>query len=118
MNDFVRHLRRNQTDAEQRLWHHLRGRRLQNHKFRRQHPIAKYIADFVCLEKMLVVELDGGQHVTRSEYDNLRTAAIAKVGYRVIRYWNDDVLLRTTEVLEDILRHLNLSTIASNQEPS
>jgi very-short-patch-repair endonuclease len=102
-----RNLRHAQTDAEARLWHHLRGRRLEGHKFRRQHKITAYFVDLVCAEASLIVELDGGQHAERKSYDAARTAALEAAGYRVIRFWNDDVLARTDAVLSEILRALN-----------
>ena len=102
----ARVLRNEATDAEQRLWRHLRGRRLQGLKFRRQYPIAGYIADFACVEARLVIEVDGGQHGDRAEADSERTRKLQSNGYRVLRFWNDDVLLRTDAVLDDILRQL------------
>jgi very-short-patch-repair endonuclease len=103
---FARQLRRNQTDAEHRLWHHLRGRRLLNLRFRRQHPIGPYFADFACLELGLVVELDGGQHNDpRSKYrDGVRSDVLAGHGYAVVRFWDNDVLRDTPSVLEVIAR--------------
>jgi very-short-patch-repair endonuclease len=104
---FARHLRRSQTDAERRMWRHLRSRRLLGLRFRRQHPIGPYFADFACLELRLVVELDGGQHAdTRSqEHDRARTAALEERGYTVIRIWDNDVLRDTQAVLATIARH-------------
>ena len=101
-----RELRSSATDAEQRLWYHLRDRRLDGRKFRRQVRIGPYIADFACADARLVVEVDGGQHADDAERDRLRTAAIEADGYRVIRFWNDDVLLRTEDVLAAILTAL------------
>ena len=101
----ARELRNNATDAERHLWRHLKLRQLAGLRFRRQVPIAGYIADFVCPQTKLVIELDGGQHVEQQQYDEERTRALATLGYRVLRYWNDDVLLRTGGVLDDILRH-------------
>jgi very-short-patch-repair endonuclease len=75
-------------------------------KFRRQHPIGGYFVDFVCLEARLVVELDGGQHAVCQGYDQRRTRFLEGRGYRVIRFWNDDVLLRTQLVLEAVLAAL------------
>ena len=69
LNHFKKSLRKSQTDAEGILWYHLRNGNFQNHKFRRQHLLCGYIVDFVCLEKRLVIELDGGQHAERNEYD-------------------------------------------------
>ncbi len=73
-------------------------------------PIAGYIADFVCPQLKLIIELDGGQHVDRQAYDDGRSEKLVALGYRVLRYWNDDVLVRTDAVLEDILRHASKST--------
>lgn len=102
----ARALRNDTTDAEKRLWRHLRGRQLEGFKFRRQHAIAGYIADFACPEAKLVIELDGGQHAEQLDYDTERTRKIEVNGYRVLRFWNDDVLLRTDAVLDEILRCL------------
>ena len=102
----ARALRNTATDAEQMLWRHLRGRQLQGLKFRRQYPIAGYIADFACVEVKLVIELDGGQHSDQESYDAERTRKIECNSYRVLRFWNDDVLFRTTEVLDEIIRRL------------
>ena len=101
-----RALRRNQTDAEARLWHRLRDRRLSGHKFRRQVPLGPYFADFACMEKKLVVELDGGQHVEQAEQDTARSAFLHAQGFTVLRFWNDQVLRQTEAVLEEIQRHL------------
>lgn len=102
----ARRLRNEATNAERHLWRYLRLRQLSGYRFRRQMPIAGYIADFVCPEVSLIVELDGGQHAERMQADAGRTAVLQANGYRVLRYWNDDVLLRTADVLEDIVRHL------------
>ncbi|MES1945022.1 DNA methyltransferase [Salinisphaera sp. PC39] len=107
MNRFARRLRREQTDAENRLWCHRRARRLEGYKFRRQHPLGRYIVDFVCLEAELIVELDGGQHAEQTRaYDAARTAALESHGFRVIRFWNDEVLRETEAVLACIREHL------------
>lgn len=76
------------------------------HKFRRQFPIAGYIVDFACLPAMLVVEIDGGQHLAAQDYDAVRTRRLEANGYRVLRFWNDEVLLQTEAVLEVIWRSL------------
>ena len=102
----ARRLRNNATDAERRLWQHLRLRQLEGHRFRRQVPISGYIVDFACPEAKLIIELDGGQHLEHAAYDERRTQSLRGLGYRVLRYWNDEVLLRTDDVLEDILRAL------------
>ena len=95
------------TDAERRLWFHVRNRHLAGYRFRRQHPIGPYFADFACLERHLVVELDGGQHVAGYEADGRRTAHLNGRGWRVIRFWDDDVLKHPQRVLETILLELN-----------
>ena len=97
-----RRLRREGTDAEGLLWRRLRGRQLAGAKFRRQHPIGPYFGDFCCLEAQFVVEIDGGQHADAANRDAARTAYFAAHGFRVIRFWDDDVLLRTDAVLEAI----------------
>jgi lysyl-tRNA synthetase class 2 len=97
----ARSLRKASTDAELRLWRFLRNR-TQQFKFRRQHPIGGYIVDFVCLEKKLIVELDGSQHIDQADYDGARTAALEGAGYRVLRFWDNDVLTKTDSVLQVI----------------
>jgi len=99
----ARDLRRTSTDAERRLWYYLRNRQLDGHHFRRQVPLGRYIVDFACLESKLIVELDGGQHAEQMAEDAERTSYLARGGLRVVRFWNDDVLLRTESVLERIL---------------
>lgn len=87
----ARELRRNQTDAEHRLWQALRARGFAGAKFRRQLPIGRYIVDFVCPSRRLIVELDGGQHAAQVSRDEARSRTLAAHGYRVIRFWNNDV---------------------------
>src|SRR5579863_1273125 len=87
----ARRLRVNQTDAEIVLWNRLRNRQIDGHKFVRQEPIAGYICDFVCREKSLVIEVDGGQH-SESEDDVARDRRLRDEGYRVLRFWNNEVL--------------------------
>lgn len=105
----AREMRKNSTDAELKLWKHLRNRLTDGEKFRRQQPIWKYIVDFVCAERMLVVEVDGGQHGKQVAYDNERTAWLESEGYRVLRFWNNEVLKDADVVLEVIIRVLNES---------
>jgi very-short-patch-repair endonuclease len=97
----ARDLRQTSTDAEQRLWYHLRGGRLNGLKFRRQHPIPPYIVDFYCEAKQLVVELDGSQH--DEAVDLARMRFLESCGLTVLRYWDNDVLQQTDAVLEAIL---------------
>ncbi len=101
----ARKLRRDTTDAEKLLWKHLRHRKLAGMKFRRQHLIGRYIADFCCEEEKLVIELDGGQHSNNTDRDEHRTQYIEKFGYRVIRYWNSEILDNIDGVLVDIRLH-------------
>ena len=91
------------TDAENRLWYFLRNRRLNGYKFVRELAIDCYIADFVCREKRIIVEIDGGQHMEAMEYDQRRTAFLEKKGYRVLRFWNNEVFTNVNGVLETIL---------------
>ena len=103
----ARALRANQTEAESRLWQRLRDRQLAGAKFRRQAPVGPYIADFICLAAKLIVEIDGGQHADNAEADAARTAWLEDQGFRVLRFWNNDVLDNTDGVLEEILAALS-----------
>jgi very-short-patch-repair endonuclease len=97
-----RALRRTMTDAERLLWQAIRGRQLAEYKFRRQHPFDGYILDFVCLEASLVVEVDGGQHAEQTGKDAQRTARLEQAGFRVLRFWNHEVLEQLEAVKERI----------------
>jgi very-short-patch-repair endonuclease len=99
----ARQLRRNATDAERRLWFLLRQRQLAEFRFRRQVPLGPYIVDFACLAEKLIVEVDGGQHNERQGEDAARTVWLAARGYRVMRFWNSDVLRTPEAVAEAIL---------------
>lgn len=98
------------TDAEKLMWQKLRGRRFLNLKFRRQHLIEGYIVDFICIEKMLIIELDGGQHNEPEsvEYDHRRTKVLTGLGYRVLRFWNNQVCENLDGVLEIVKRELSV----------
>jgi UDP-N-acetyl-alpha-D-muramoyl-L-alanyl-L-glutamate epimerase len=98
----ARKLRENQTDVEGKLWSRLRGRQISDVKFRRQHTIGPFIVDFCCVEKGLIVELDGGQHAKRNTADERRTRLLERLGYRVLRFWDNDVLSNLVGVLERI----------------
>jgi very-short-patch-repair endonuclease len=102
VRDNARILRKNLTDAERHLWRHIRLRQIGGHKFRRQHPMGSYIADFACIECKLIVEVDGGQHAEQLEYDAMRTAWLEAHGYRVLRFWNNDVLQNIEGVVASI----------------
>jgi very-short-patch-repair endonuclease len=101
-------LRRNPTEAERKLWPHLRLRQLGGHRFRRQHPLGKYIVDFVCLGKRIVIEVDGGQHDEQTHilYDKERTEWIERQGFRVLRFWDHEVMQSTEAVKEAIWQAL------------
>lgn len=99
----ARELRQASTPAEQKLWAHLRNRNLGGYKFRRQHPIGPFIADFCCVEVGLVIEVDGGGHLEQAEYDRDRTAWLEEQGFHVVRFWNDNVLKNLDEVAQEII---------------
>jgi very-short-patch-repair endonuclease len=101
-NRLQRELRKDMTDAEKALWHVLRGRQMFGLKFRRQHPFGNFILDFVCLTKKLVIEVDGGQHVEQTEYDEIRTRQLQKAGFHVLRFWNNEVLQDIEAIKEQI----------------
>jgi adenine-specific DNA-methyltransferase len=104
----ARALRRDQTDAERKLWRLLHSRRLGGAKFRRNHPIDNFFADFCCLKSRLVIELDGGQHADEAQaaYDRRRTAYLRSRGFSVMRFWNEEVLKEPERVLEQIYEAL------------
>jgi very-short-patch-repair endonuclease len=102
-------LRSNQTEAEQQLWNHLRAHRFLDLKFKRQKPIGRYIVDFVCVERRLIIEIDGGQHAEQVEYDQHRDAWLRGQGYTVLRFWNNEVIQQMEAVLEKIIVTLTLS---------
>lgn len=94
------------TDAERYLWKHLRRRQLAGYRFRRQMPIGSYVVDFVCLERRLIVEIDGGQHQEQQAYDGRRDKWLIEQGFRVLRFWNNEVFSQTEGVLMRILEVL------------
>jgi len=95
-------LRKQMTDAEHRLWYHLRKRQLNGYKFRRQYPVGPFITDFTCLDAGLIVEVDGGQHGDQQAKDEARTRFLEGHGFKVLRFWNNDVLRQTDICLEVI----------------
>ena len=101
-------LRRRMTDTESKLWTQLRAHRMRPWKFKRQQPIGPYIVDFVCFQAHLVIEVDGGQHVD-SETDRIRGAWLEGQGFRVLRFWNNEVLMQMPAVLEKIMEVLSPS---------
>ena len=106
LTEFAKRLRRDTTDAERLLWSRLRASQLSGHKFKRQQPIGNYIVDFVCFDAKLIIELDGGQHADQDEADRSREAWLRSQGFRVIRFWNNDVMHNLDGVLERIMENL------------
>ena len=100
----ARKLRKSMTDAERKLWYILRRRYLEKYRFRRQVPVGSYIVDFLSYELRLIIEIDGGQHADQIEYDNRRTLWLEEQGYRVLRFWNNEVLTNLDGVAEVIMR--------------
>jgi very-short-patch-repair endonuclease len=102
LTDTASGLRRNMTDAERVLWNRLKARQLDGLKFRRQEQIGRFIVDFICFEKGIVVEADGGQHAIEREKDDERTRWMNSQGFTVLRFWNNDILANTEGVMETI----------------
>ena len=115
--DKARNLRSRSTDCEHELWRYLRNRGLDGFKFRRQFPIVGYVVDFVCLECNLVVELDGSQHSEQEAYDRDRAGILKKNGYRILRFWNNELLERRDDVLSEILKHLEEVVAPPSPQP-
>lgn len=117
--DNAKILRRTQTDAEQKLWYHLRAHRFMGRKFKRQKPMGRYVVDFVCLEEKLIIELDGGQHADNLEYDHERDSWLRAQGYTVLRFWNNEMLNEVEGVLERIrLELVNVGAISETLSPN
>ena len=112
----ARSLRRSLTPAEFALWARLRGRQLGGFKFVRQEPIGQYFVDFVCCERRLIIELDGGQHA-ESRDDRHRDRALCTLGYRVIRIWNNDVIENLDGVLQTLLSELEKQPLTPTLSP-
>jgi very-short-patch-repair endonuclease len=107
MRECARKLRKNLTDAERVLWQILRNRQLVGRKSRRQHPIGPFFVDFVCIVKKLVIEVDGGQHADSLQEDFKRTRYLANKGYRVVRFWNNEVLKESDAIPNSLLKFLS-----------
>ncbi len=107
MKERARALRANRTDAGNRIWYFLRNRRLSGYKFIREYVIENYIVDFVCRDKKLIIEIDGSQHIDAVEYDQKRTNYLKAKGYKVIRFWNNEIFTNIQIVLEKILYTLD-----------
>ena len=106
MNRIVKALRKNLTDSERKLWGHLRARQLEGLKFRRQEPIGSYVVDFVCFEKRLVIEVDGGQHAQEQNKDAVRDGWLREQGFRVLRFWDNEVMANIEGVLGSIRENI------------
>jgi very-short-patch-repair endonuclease len=101
-HELARQLRKNMTDTERLLWSELRGKQFGGFKFRKQAPIGKFIVDFVCFDRKIVVELDGGQHALAVEADNKRSEWLKSQVFRVLRFWNHEFIEDTDMVMEAI----------------
>ena len=104
----ARVLRKSPTEAEHTLWRYLRRRQLEGCKFRRQQPLGPYFVDFVCFEQRVIIELDGGQHAEHVAYDSERTAWLENQGFRVLRFWNNQVFEEIEGVKEVIAEALDV----------
>jgi len=113
----ARELRKNLTDAERALWRCLRLRQFDGNKFRRQQHIGKYIVDFVCLEKKLIIEVDGSQHSEQTDYDSMRDAWLKKQGFCVLRFWDNQVFNEIDGVKEMIIEALQGSSYTPHLNP-
>ncbi|MEE9488121.1 MAG: DUF559 domain-containing protein [Candidatus Brocadiales bacterium] len=99
----AKNLRKRPTDVERLLWKHLWSKRFEGLKFRRQHPIGNYVVDFACLEKQIVIEVDGGQHTIEKNKDEERDRWLEREGYKVLRFWNNEVLTNIEGVTEVVM---------------
>jgi len=99
-------LRRRQTDSERKLWSRLCAKQMEGVKFRRQQPIGSYIADFICFEKRLIIELDGGQHMIQATKDKTRDGWLRQQGYKVLRFWDHEIFENFTGVLNSIRNNI------------
>jgi len=102
----AKQLRSTMTEVEKKIWYQLRAKRFAGYKFRRQVPMGKYIPDFICYQPKLIVELDGGQHALQQDYDKVRDAFFVSEGFRVLRFWNNEVMENMDGVLTVILNAL------------
>jgi uncharacterized protein len=117
LTEAARKLRGDATDAEGRLWRALRNRQIGGSKFKRQVPFGPYVVDFICVEAKLIVEADGGQHAEQVEADEIRTMHFSAQGYRVLRFWNNEILQNLEGVLETIARELTKKTPSPQPSP-
>ncbi len=113
---YSRSLRREMTDAERKLWQYLRAGRIDGIKFRRQHPIPPYIADFCCVAARVIIELDGSQH--SNEVDAARARYLESQGWRILRFWDNDALIQTEAVLDAIWNAISDRTLSPTPLPT
>ncbi|OGP74933.1 MAG: DNA (cytosine-5-)-methyltransferase [Deltaproteobacteria bacterium RBG_13_58_19] len=104
--NLARNLRHSGTEAERLLWRHLKGKQLEGCKFRRQQPVGKYIVDFVCFSKKIIIEVDGGQHAIEKDKDSERDRWLISEGFKILRFWNNEVLQNLAGVVEVIGREI------------
>ena len=109
---YAKRMRREPTEAEKLFWWEIRDRRLDGHKFKRQYLVGGYITDFVCIERMLIIELDGGQHSETTEYDTKRSAVLQSHGFRVLRVWNAEIFTNMEGVIDAVLSELGGETLS------
>ena len=107
----ARKLRRSSTNVERKLWHRIRDKQVEGFRFRRQRPVGRFIVDFICLDARLIVELDGGQHAENVAHDKKRSAFLESLGYRVLRFWNNEVIENMDGVLERLREVLLLTRL-------
>jgi very-short-patch-repair endonuclease len=121
-SNIARRLRRDMTEAEKTMWRLLRARQLAGYKFRRQEPIGRYVVDFVCFQPRLVVEIDGGQHADSTRYEEERTGFLEREGFRVLRFWNNEVMENREgvclKILEVLARPPHLPAASRRAPPS
>jgi very-short-patch-repair endonuclease len=117
MERHAKTLRKSLTDAERWLWQRLRNRGLSGYKFRRQHPIGPFVVDFACIEKGVVIELDGSQHAQNMESDSRRSEYLRRKGYKVLRFWDSAVLREGEAVLNLVLSSLEESSPSPAPSP-
>jgi very-short-patch-repair endonuclease len=110
LTDVAKRLRHEMTDAERVLWREVRAHRFASFKFKRQEPLGLYVVDFVCYQAKLIVELDGGHHAEQQEPDAERTRWLESRGFRVVRFWNNDVLTNIAGVMQEIEKELNTTS--------
>jgi len=115
INEMAKTLRKNLTDSERKLWKYLQAKGFEGLKFRRQEPIGNYIVDFVCYEKRLVIEIDGGQHMEEKSKDGVRDKWFREQGFKVLRFWDNEVLTNIVGVLELIRQSITPSPHPSRQ---